>query len=192
MCTFDLTFHSPLHVMSNWLHCFPNSHFEGGGRQIRKAGAAKFNMRKGEYKGKRATQHTTKMRPMKTCSRSWSEAKVNWLPAPSRIVHNCGHSNSKCYETVERFGCLFIGCRRQSLSDIYFFGIHVGFGASWVPSWPWGSISTTVTAFLVILTFKIVLQKDIQSGYIGCNTGNGEKQSNSQAYGLAQLCLAAA
>ena len=32
----------------------------------------------------------------------------------------------------------------------------------------------------------------IQSGYIGCNTGNGEKLSNSQACCLAQLCLAAA
>ena len=32
----------------------------------------------------------------------------------------------------------------------------------------------------------------VQSDYIGCKTGNGEKLSNSQACCLAQLCLAAA
>ena len=34
--------------------------------------------------------------------------------------------------------------------------------------------------------------QNIQCGYIGCNTGNGEKLSISQACCLAQLCLAAA
>ena len=32
----------------------------------------------------------------------------------------------------------------------------------------------------------------VQCGYIGCNTGNGEKPSINQACWLAQLCLVAA
>ena len=33
---------------------------------------------------------------------------------------------------------------------------------------------------------------NVQGGYIGCSTGNGEKRSNRQACCHAQLCLAAA
>ena len=51
--------------------------------------------------------------------------------------------------------------------------------------------SVKLTQESVRLQFGTSL-RGVQSGYIGCNTGNGEKLSNSQACCLAQLCLAAA